>query len=626
MSFLKHALSALPAVATSPWAFLAYAIVITAWMVVALHVRRAKTLLKYIEKLPERERAQALRDSYGSPELAKGLSPEQWIQHRIHTFLFVGFLSTLASATLLISLLVISVITDRSAASPDRLPDLSVTISSSEHVHFVLYPAGASKLPSRTPAHSMLNKHPGAFSVAYTTHDPTLPDIPDTRFREVVLPEGEAVFDFKVTNYGDQVSVVDSVSLELQDVVPLPASRAGMFLPAFDPFKDEAILRSDTSVYHLFHDTQFNYKQGDSDTLRLSVRVADAEDPGIFVFRLRIDHHSKSNRYVSYSESVYIAKYFAGFTNRNVYAKFHQDDPPQSSATPALRYVDGVAFLQRADHFTTGQFLAVLASAVANPTCGSHKIAAERYIVDNLPAAVLDSSRAPVQRYGFTIDGRPAPNTVLDEADFHVYRFDSQEQYTAKELLPHGESVELTFYEKRSTELYDCVILAVIDIVLDGNSAAINSVTDAAIELSRSANADIAAHIDLLPLLAILNNSSSLSRVSDYLNHDNYLVVGVACDMLAQYRYAPASARLLKLATSTGEYLKRRSTRALIMSGDEEAADALLQILRSPNLPEDERERYAAALVEMVPRKVEQILRRSGDEDSWNTLREAASK
>jgi hypothetical protein len=88
---LRSAIAALPTVATHPLAFVAYIVVVLAWLIVALKVKRNNNLLKVLDKLPSEDRLRALQSEMGSVQLAAGLSPEQYLRSRIHLYYFLGF-------------------------------------------------------------------------------------------------------------------------------------------------------------------------------------------------------------------------------------------------------------------------------------------------------------------------------------------------------------------------------------------------------------------------------------------------------------------------------------------------------------------------------------------------------
>lgn len=108
MAFLNAALSAIPSVAGSKYALIAYALAIGAYVVFVWRVARNKNLLKSLEKLPARDRLSALELEMGGVRLAHGISPEQWLRSRIHYYYFLAFVVAclLISGILLISSLV----------------------------------------------------------------------------------------------------------------------------------------------------------------------------------------------------------------------------------------------------------------------------------------------------------------------------------------------------------------------------------------------------------------------------------------------------------------------------------------------------------------------------------------
>lgn len=89
--FIRSALQALPNVASSPSAFVAYLLVVAAWLIIALRVKRNKELLEHLKDLPTKDRLQALRDEMGTTPLKEGFTPEQYLRSRIHLYYFIGF-------------------------------------------------------------------------------------------------------------------------------------------------------------------------------------------------------------------------------------------------------------------------------------------------------------------------------------------------------------------------------------------------------------------------------------------------------------------------------------------------------------------------------------------------------
>ena len=98
---LNLLIEALPSAATNPYAFTSYVLLIVAWVVVAFRVKRNKQLLQNLQKLPEQDRLAALKLEIHGVELKEGITPEQWIKSKIHSYLFMGFLSLCLVATVI---------------------------------------------------------------------------------------------------------------------------------------------------------------------------------------------------------------------------------------------------------------------------------------------------------------------------------------------------------------------------------------------------------------------------------------------------------------------------------------------------------------------------------------------
>lgn len=101
MTTFSSIVDALPNAAHSPLALVAYAMVVTAWAVLGWRIRRNRNLLAHLEKLPEKDRLEALRLEMGEQSLKTALNAEQWLRARIHKFVLIGF-SILCLAVVLV--------------------------------------------------------------------------------------------------------------------------------------------------------------------------------------------------------------------------------------------------------------------------------------------------------------------------------------------------------------------------------------------------------------------------------------------------------------------------------------------------------------------------------------------
>ncbi len=111
-------LRSLPQVATSPFAFVAYVLVVAAWLIVALRVKRNKNLLDALEKVPLEQRLAALQAEMGNVSPPKGFTAQQWLRSRIHTYYFYAFLALYLAVALMFIIAV--------AARPPASPPLTI--------------------------------------------------------------------------------------------------------------------------------------------------------------------------------------------------------------------------------------------------------------------------------------------------------------------------------------------------------------------------------------------------------------------------------------------------------------------------------------------------------------------
>lgn len=100
MDVIGAFLRAIPSAATSPLALIAYLATLVAWVVVTRRVHRFRELMKHIKDLPERDRLPAIKAELGVVDVPKGLTGEQYLRKRIHTFLFVGGLVLCAAISI----------------------------------------------------------------------------------------------------------------------------------------------------------------------------------------------------------------------------------------------------------------------------------------------------------------------------------------------------------------------------------------------------------------------------------------------------------------------------------------------------------------------------------------------
>ncbi|HKO48062.1 MAG TPA: hypothetical protein VJV79_10080 [Polyangiaceae bacterium] len=95
---ISEFLTAIPSAAASPGAFAAYALAVLSSTLIALKVRRNQQVLAHLKDFPESQRLKVLELEMGNVSVPTGLTPEQWLRSRIHSYLFVGFAAVCAVA------------------------------------------------------------------------------------------------------------------------------------------------------------------------------------------------------------------------------------------------------------------------------------------------------------------------------------------------------------------------------------------------------------------------------------------------------------------------------------------------------------------------------------------------
>jgi hypothetical protein len=93
MEEILATLKAIPAAAASPLALVAYLATVGAWTLIAWRVRRHSALLAHLHHLPEKDRITAIQMELGYVDVPKGLTAEQYLRSRIHSFVFAGYIA-----------------------------------------------------------------------------------------------------------------------------------------------------------------------------------------------------------------------------------------------------------------------------------------------------------------------------------------------------------------------------------------------------------------------------------------------------------------------------------------------------------------------------------------------------
>ena len=130
----KSLVSALPSAATSPFAFAAYVLVVAAWVVIALRLKRNRQLLDHIEKLPQADRLKALQLEMGAVQVRSGLTADQWLRSRVHLYYFLGFCVGCVAAVVVFAIAVTTTRAD--AGGPHHSVLAATALSGDWHAAF----------------------------------------------------------------------------------------------------------------------------------------------------------------------------------------------------------------------------------------------------------------------------------------------------------------------------------------------------------------------------------------------------------------------------------------------------------------------------------------------------------
>lgn len=90
MDFLTQALKALPTVAKSPLALVAFIVVVLAWLILGLKVNRNRNVLKHLKDIPAKDRLAALEAEIGRVRIKSGLTADEYLRSRIHQYWLIG--------------------------------------------------------------------------------------------------------------------------------------------------------------------------------------------------------------------------------------------------------------------------------------------------------------------------------------------------------------------------------------------------------------------------------------------------------------------------------------------------------------------------------------------------------
>jgi hypothetical protein len=101
---MRDFLQALPTIASSPLAFVAYVILIAAWLVAVTTSRKSARLFKRIKALPEKDRLPAIELEYRTVPAA-GVTAAQWLAAKEATYRLVRYCALVVLALVVVGML-----------------------------------------------------------------------------------------------------------------------------------------------------------------------------------------------------------------------------------------------------------------------------------------------------------------------------------------------------------------------------------------------------------------------------------------------------------------------------------------------------------------------------------------
>ena len=99
-------LAQLATVASSPYALVAYLVLVAVWAYVAIKATRIKTIAQSLALVPESERRTLLEKDYGF-HLKEGMSAKDFLRAQRVTYVFYGFMAILAVVALIATLTIL---------------------------------------------------------------------------------------------------------------------------------------------------------------------------------------------------------------------------------------------------------------------------------------------------------------------------------------------------------------------------------------------------------------------------------------------------------------------------------------------------------------------------------------
>ncbi len=121
------------------------------------------------------------------------------------------------------------------------------------------------------------------------------------------IPNKEMHIDFFIENHGVDLSVVDSIYIDVINSYPIPEfSRHNYYQPELQPSQDQVVLTSTQTKFYIFKDRQFKYSPNEVDSFRVGIMAGDGTAGKITQFRIVAAYHDSTGSHELNSDRDYL--------------------------------------------------------------------------------------------------------------------------------------------------------------------------------------------------------------------------------------------------------------------------------------------------------------------------------
>lgn len=512
----------------------------------------------------------------------------------------------------------------RPLVTEPALEQLIIQPHTTEYVNFMVFNPENTRLPRQIPDHSFIHYKGGIVAIPVPLEQIGLDPRDFSTTLPPHIPDGEMVIDFTVLNQG-KTAIATGVFLEVIEVLDRPERALGStFLPTLEPIEDTAVLTRGQGLFRLFADRVFSYKDGDVDLFRVNVLVADADQPGVFRFRFRVDYTVGTRRGKANSEDFYLAKFREGHTARIPYAKSRRRRHAQPHFPAAAETLGAGTIVGREEFSTDGSYYrSRVFRAEHLPAATMENFAAyllsrweqdadtdelAAHIQQDHWACVMSGQRDETQRNGFS---RVPPTAVPDTS---VSMGGLQTRWVAfKPSMGRGYTSqvrgEFEIYTGRDTVEYHALARACARFGETGAQQRQEIAARALVDAAQASNTDAAGVIDTVPLLACFRCEGAFKFLASLLTCGHSVIEKTAIDVFGSIVYSGAREPLLRIVKQPRSYSTSYAVRALAVNGNEATARAIVELYEQGSFHSTETGAIADVIFRSAPAWAHQLVR-----------------